>query len=275
MQAEAMKPASLASLLETPDVSLASCVLMLAQDADPSLDPGKVLREIAALQQTLLARIPADAGATQRLQVLLAYFYGECGFAGNSDDYYRAENSYLHTLLQTRRGIPISLAILLIEVAQGIQLKLAGVGFPGHFLVRCDLADKTVIIDPFSGNLLSLEQLRNLLPEHLKDGAPITHWLVAATPAQITARMLNNLRSIHAQSGAHDKLLVVLQRMLELAPDEPVLLRDRGLAYAALDCPRAAADDLTAYLNAAPDAQDANEVRARLAALQQAARRLN
>ncbi len=270
-----MKAAPLASLLDMPDISLASCALILAQDADPSLDPGKVLREIAALQQTLLARIPADAGATQRLQMLLAYFYGECGFAGNTDDYYRAENSYLHKLLQTRCGIPISLAVLLIEVAQGIHLKLAGVGFPGHFLVRCDIADKTVIIDPFSGNLLSLAQLRDLLPEHLQDGAPIAHWLAAATPAQIVARMLNNLRSIHMHTGAHDKLLVVLQRMLELAPEEPVLLRDRGLTYAALDCPRAAADDLTAYLNAVPDAQDGNEVSARLTALRQAASRLN
>jgi regulator of sirC expression with transglutaminase-like and TPR domain len=270
-----MKAASLASLLETPGASLASCALVLAQDADPSLDPVAVLQDIATLQQNLLARIPADAGATQRLQMLLAYFYGECGFAGNADDYYRAENSYLHTLLQTRRGIPISLAVLLIEVAQGIQLKMAGVGFPGHFLVRCDLADKTVIVDPFSGNVLGLEQVRNLLPEHLTDQAPLAHWLAPATPAQIIARMLNNLRSVHATSGAHDKLLVVLQRMLELAPDAAVLLRDRGLAYAALDCPRAAADDLTAYLKAVPDASDGNEVRARLSALQQAARRLN
>ena len=121
-----------------------------------------VLAEIDALAARLKRRLAADAAPLQRLRCLNRFFFQELGFAGNVNDYYDPRNSYLHEVLRTRRGIPITLAVLYIELAQQIGLTRAGVSFPGHFLVKLRMhraAQGEVVIDPFTGQSLSREEL--------------------------------------------------------------------------------------------------------------------
>ncbi len=109
----------------------------LAQDEYPELDIQEVLDLVDQLSSRLKQRLPADAGALQKLRLLNKFFFDEHGFSGNLNNYYDPDNSYLHVMLRTRKGIPISLAVLWIELAQSIGLRAQGVGFPGHFWGKC------------------------------------------------------------------------------------------------------------------------------------------
>lgn len=139
-----------------PLLETAACI---AQIEHPQLDVQQVLADVDALQARLARRLPHDAGALQRLRALNHFFYGELAFAGNPNDYYAPGNSYLHTVLHTRRGIPISLAVLWLELAQGLGLNAAGVSFPGHFLVKVRVAGGQVVLDPLTGQSLSQDAL--------------------------------------------------------------------------------------------------------------------
>ena len=121
-------------------LSLVEAAASIAQDEHPQLDVQAVLAEIDALAAKLRRRVPADAVPLQRLRVLNRFFFHELGFAGNVNHYHDPRNSYLHEVLRSRRGIPITLAVLYIELAQQIGLRARGVSFPGHFLVKLRLS---------------------------------------------------------------------------------------------------------------------------------------
>jgi regulator of sirC expression with transglutaminase-like and TPR domain len=132
-------------------LAVAEAALSIAQDDYPALDCQSVLAEIDGLAARLKSRIASDAAPMQRLRLLNRFFFQELGFAGNVHDYYDARNSYLHFVLQSRRGIPITLAVLYVEIASQIGLHASGVSFPGHFLVKLRMPQGEVVIDPFTG----------------------------------------------------------------------------------------------------------------------------
>jgi regulator of sirC expression with transglutaminase-like and TPR domain len=177
-------------------------------------------------------------------------------------------------VLETRRGIPITLSVLLLELGEQIGLRMAGVAFPGHFLVKCRIGLGDVVIDPFTGGALSATRLDERLavyrqgsglPEDME--LPLEFFLRAATPRQILARMLRNLKEVHRAAQDWPRLLAVQQRLVVLLPDEPAERRDRGLVFDALGAPSAAAEDLAFYLGERGDAPDAAPLRERLTAL--------
>ncbi len=184
--------------------SLLEAAITIGQDDDPLLDVQGVLSQIDALAATLKRRLAADASAIHRLRCLNRYFFQELGFAGNVNDYYDLQNSYLQRVLGTRRGIPITLALLYIEIAQQIGLDARPVSFPGHFLVKLKMPQGEVIIDPFNGQSLSREALEErLTPYRRRQGlvgefeAPLGLFLQAASGRDVLARMLRNLKEIH------------------------------------------------------------------------------
>ena len=203
----------------------------LGQDEYPELDIQDVLDHVDQLSSRLKQRLPADVGALQKLRLLNKFFFEEQGFSGNLNNYYDPNNSYLHVVLRTRRGIPISLAVLWLEVAQSLGLRAQGVGFPGHFLVKVRLPfpnEGQVVIDPFTGESLSKEELsERLVPLHaesglLRDGhisdELLKHYLRAATPREIVARMLRNLEEVYTSHQDPERLLLVRQRLMVLLP---------------------------------------------------------
>ena len=251
--------------------------IAIAQDDDPALDIQTVLAQIDTLAVRLKQRIAADAGALQKLRYLNRYFFQELGFAGNVNDYYDPGNSYLHRVLASRRGIPISLALLYIEVAQQIGLDARPVSFPGHFLVKLKMPQGEVIIDPFTGQSLSRETLEErLMPYRHRQGltgefeAPLGLFLQAASGRDVLARMLRNLKEIHRGAQDWPRLLAVQHRLVVLLPDAWDERRDRGLVFAELGDHAAAAADLGAYLEHRPGADDAHVLAERLAAWRRA-----
>ncbi len=262
---------------------LTEAAVSIAQDDYPQLDTQAVLADIDALAAGLRRRIPADAPAVQKLRWLNRYFFHEMGFAGNVNDYYAADNSYLHRVLSTRRGIPITLAVLYTELAGQIGLTARGVSFPGHFLIKLRLHSAAqqgeVVIDPFTGQSLSREDLDELLaPYRRQQGlvgdfeAPLGLFLQASTPREVVARMLRNLKEIHRSAEDWPRLLAVLDRLVVLLPQAWEERRDRALARAELGDVDAALPDLAAYLEHRPGAQDHAALSERLHELRAAGR---
>jgi regulator of sirC expression with transglutaminase-like and TPR domain len=257
-----------------PLLEAAAC---LAQDEYPELDVQQVLGDVDQLLARLKRRLPADAAPLQRLRVLNQFFYQDLGFGGNVNDYYDPDNSYLNAVLRTRRGIPISLAVLWIELAQGLKLNACGVGFPGHFLVRVQLPRGQVVIDPFIGQSLSREELiERLEPYRLRGGvaddfdAPLGLYLQASPPREIIARMLRNLKEIHRTQEDWPRLTAVLDRLIVLSPQAWEEYRDRGLVHAEQGLSALAVQDLETYLRHARDALDLDVMAERVAELRRA-----
>ncbi|WP_349744077.1 SirB1 family protein [Roseateles cavernae] len=249
------------NLLET-----AACI---AQDDYPSLDVQAVLAEVDALAERLRRRLPDDAAPSHRLLLLNRYFHDELGFAGNVNDYYAPDNSFIHQVLATRRGIPIALAVIYMELAGQIGLRANGIGFPGHFLVGLHLPQGEVVLDPFTCRSLSREALEEALLPYRGGAAepPLEFFLQALSSRQLLARMLRNLKEIHRSAADWPRLLAVQQRLVLLLPEEPQELRDRALVQEALQHWSGAAADLERYLSLRPDAADRAEQRQRLQAL--------
>jgi regulator of sirC expression with transglutaminase-like and TPR domain len=251
--------------------SVFEAAVSIAQDEYPQLDPQAVMSEVDALAERVRRRLPADASSLHKLRVLNRFFFQELGFAGNVNDYYDPRNSYLHEVLARRRGIPISLAVLYIEIATQVGLVARGVSFPGHFLVKLRMPRGEVVIDPFNGRSLSREELDERLVPYRRqhglvgdDDVPLGLFLQAAPPRDVVARMLRNLKEIHRAAEDWPRLLAVQQRLVVLLPQAWEERRDRALVLAEIGRYADAADDLEVYLARCPRADDARALRARL-----------
>ncbi len=246
----------------------------LAMDEYPELDVQRVPGEMDLLQARLKRRLARAVEPVQKLQVLNRFFFRDLGFGGNLNHYHDPENSYLHTVLQTRRGIPVSLAVLWLELAGGIGLSVHGVGFPGHFLVRADLPDGPILLDPFTGASLTRDDLWERLDSIRPGGEPkpapgslLDSYLRTVTPRSVVARMLYNLKEIHRTQEDWPRMLAVLDRLLVLMPEAWSEFRDRGLVHAELGALAQAVQDLETYLTRAPAQPDRAAIEDRLADL--------
>ncbi len=257
------------------DLPLLEAAASLAQDDWPELDVQQVLADVDQLAARLQRRVDRQAPVLDRLGALGQFFFGELGFAGNANDYYAVENSYLHRVLHTRRGIPISLAVLWLELARSLDLTVEGVSFPGHFLVQAHLDEGRVVIDPFTGQSLSQAELRERLDEWTRPASgpgfaqelPLTLFLEGATPRQILARMLGNLKHIHHGAQDWQRAVAVQDRLITLLPRAWDEYRERGLALAELGELQRARVDLAVYLRQAGQAPDRDHIAERLRAL--------
>lgn len=258
--------------------ALLEAAVAIAQDEYPQLDVQVVLSEIDGLALRLKGRIPADAAPVQRLRWLNQFFYQELGFAGNVNDFYDRRNSYINDVLSQRRGIPLTLSLIYVELAAQIGLSARGVAFPGHFLIKLRMPQGEVVIDPFNGRSLSRDDLdERLAPYRQRQGlvgefeAPLGLFLQAAPARDILARMLRNLKEIHRSAQDWPRWAAVQQRLVVLLPQSWDERRDRALAQAELGEVDAAIRDLEAYLVHRPDAEDGAAMSERLQQLRRQA----
>jgi len=267
-----------AALVHTDaDFALLEAAISLAHDEYPDLSVQQVLGEVDQLLARLLRRLPADAGPLHKLRVLNQFVYRDLNFAGNFNHYTDPDNSYVHLVLRTRRAIPVSLAVIWLELAQGLGLRARGVAFPGHFLVKVHLTEGQVVIDPLTGQSLSREELADRLlpyphPDALADAQepPLGLYLQAAAPREIIARMLRNLKEIHAALEDWPRLIAVQDRLIILLPQAWPEYRDRGLAHAEAGRAWDALKDLETYLAHVGAAHDRAAIAARAAELRRA-----
>jgi regulator of sirC expression with transglutaminase-like and TPR domain len=262
------------------NVSLAEGALLIAAEEYEGLDVDHYLGRLAEMGATLHRRLRSDISPTEALLALNRYLFDELGFSGNAQDYYDPRNSYLNEVVERRLGIPITLAIVYIEVGRSIGLQLHGVSFPSHFLVKCTLRDGTIILDPYSkGASLGLDDLKQRLNSIAKDlevdDKLMKSMLAAAAPNEVFARLLRNLRAIHLSKDERLKALSASDRIVTLLPHAAEEYRERAQLYLELECFRAALTDFRRYLRMKPEASDSAAVTRHIAELEPLAARLN
>jgi regulator of sirC expression with transglutaminase-like and TPR domain len=259
---------------EDESLPLTEAALALAQDAYPDLDLQGSLAEIDELVVRVRRRIPEDADVKQKVGVLNRFFFRELGFTSNRNDYYDPDNSHLNMVLKRRRGIPISLAVIYLEMSEQLGIPVRGIAFPGHFLLRVTTPEGDVMLDPTTGHSLSESQMVEMLEPYVQRvgesiGSALRTLLQPATRREILGRMLRNLKGVYLQTERWQRLLAVQQRLVILMPGSIEEVRDRGFAYARLDYLRPAMEDLRHYLDDRPDAEDATVVESELHELRQ------
>lgn len=260
---------------------IAEGALWIAAESSPDLRVEDTLLRIDALAAEAAGRCAGARAPAERIEAL-AGFFRDAGFRGNREDYYDPRNSYLQEVLARRTGIPITLAILHLEVARRLGWPVQGVSFPGHFLVKHPIespqagAAREVVLDPFSEQVLDEPACRSLLERALGPNVPFDRrWLRAATAREILARLLGNLKQIHVAREELEQALACCDRILFLFPDAPGELRDRGIVYQRLECFGPARADLERFLALAPSDPSADAVRELLAEVTRAAGRVS
>ena len=262
------------------DIDLVEGALLVAAHEYPELDVAAYQARMDRIAATLKARLRRDIAPVESIVALNRYLFEELGFRGNVREYYDPRNSFLNEVLDRKLGIPITLAIVYIEVGRHIGLALHGVSFPGHFLVKCPARDGVIVLDPYAGGAsLSLEDLQQRLRALRGGAAPqadlAQRMLAAAGKKDILARMLRNLKGIYLQRRDFSRALAAADRVITLEPRAADEYRDRAGIYMELECFRAALSDFRNYLMLKPGADDAATVQRRVVELQQIAARLN
>ncbi len=239
--------------MNAPGEDLARAALAIARVEYPSLDNDPYLALLDRMGDAAASRIgtPGSAPFEDTVRALNEYLYDELGFRGNRTRYDDPRNSFLNEVLDRRTGIPISLAVVYLEVAQRAGVKISGVNFPGHFLLR---APDMLIVDPFhAGALLSETDCRELLRQHVGDAAAFDHTLLQpATRHQIVVRMLVNLKRLYVRMHSFPQARFISDLLLTVDPSAIGELRDRGLLAYHLQDFSSALRDLEAYLRLLP-----------------------
>lgn len=270
MSANADPRARFAALMhrDDADIDLAEAALLIAAEAYPGLDIDRWLARLDELAAGLRPRLAAARSPRTRVEALIDYVRREQRFVGNQDDYYDRRNSFLNEVLERRTGIPITLALVYMEIGRRAGVPVQGIGFPGHFLAKL-AGGEEVVFDPFFGQVLTEEQCERRLQAVLGKDAPFDRtFLRAATAREIVVRILRNLKQIYLQARDYPLALGCSERILLVEPDLPPELRDRGLLYEHLECYAAAQADLERFLVLAPDDDSAPVVREKLIELQ-------
>lgn len=250
-------------------LDLGRAALTIALPDYPDLDIEAYLRRIDRLVAEVVDRRGEGADAYRTIAAVNFVLFSRQGFRGNREAYYDPRNSFLNQVIERKTGIPITLSVLYMEVARRSGLRLDGVGFPGHFMVKTVCGGQELVIDPFNGGeIKSREDLEAMLQQMY--GGKLgyrSEFLVAVSKKQTLQRMLYNLKAIYARGNDLIKTLAVLDRLLILDPASAEDTRDRGVIYSRLECFGQAKDDFESYLRLAPQAPDAAAIRERLVEL--------
>ncbi len=243
------------------ELSIAEVALSIAQDEYPGLVVADYTDRLDRLADRVASRFDRDSGLRVTMQAMHRCLFDEDGYDGNRLDYYDPRNSYLNEVMDRRLGIPLTLALIYIEVANRLQLPVSGVAFPGHFLVKWSTPDGEIIVDPYTrGEVLGIDQLNRLLRSVYGDSAPsvqeIPGLMAASSKKAMLVRLLRNLKQIYQNARDDERVLRILDKLLVVDPKSRIELRERALIYESSECYRAALYDLERYRDVSVDGAD-------------------
>ena len=252
------------SEIEDERVDLLRAALTFARIDDPQLDIDHYVHRLEELARRVTARVQDLDEPTQVIAALNEVLFQEEMFRGNTVDYYSPRNSFLHHVLDRRLGIPITLALVYMEVARRVGFPLFGVGMPGHFLLKhYDVDGRSILIDAFErGQVVTEEDCRQKLNSiYAGQVALQPEFLLPVTRRQMLTRMLNNLRSIYLSQRDFRRAVQVVDLILVIYPRSPEDVKQRAVLRYNLDDYRGALSDFDEYVKMSPDASDADEIR--------------
>jgi regulator of sirC expression with transglutaminase-like and TPR domain len=237
-------------------------LLFARECAYPDLRPSDYVMQVEDLAEAARTALAVHRTAHARGTALAHFLCQAQGFRGNAADYGDPRNSYLNQVLDRRLGIPISLSVIFLEIGQRLRLPVAGIGMPGHFIVRVGAGDDPLYLDLFhGGRTLGLADCQALVQASTGVAEFDPQWLAPTPPRDIVARMLNNLRGLYVSREAWPLAVAVLERLQALQPGVAGHARDLGVVHYRLGNLRRGAALLSEYLTRQPNAPDVEAVR--------------
>ncbi|MCY7320712.1 MAG: tetratricopeptide repeat protein [Phormidesmis sp. CAN_BIN36] len=244
-------------------INLERAALYIAQEEYPDLDVDEYLNALDTIADDIRAQLPIESYPLKIVKTINCYLYENLGFVGNTENYYDPCNSFLNDVIDRRTGIPITLSLVYLAIAQRLDFPMVGIGMPGHFLIRPIQEEMEIFVDAFAqGEILFPQDCQDRLNQMSGQSVEMQpQFLAAVTPRQFLARMLTNLKAIYLNRGELEKVLTAIERILILFPDAAFELRDRGILYFRTNRWIEARQDLEAYLEAVPMADDRDTIR--------------
>jgi regulator of sirC expression with transglutaminase-like and TPR domain len=245
-------------------ISLERAALTIARLEYRQLQANHYIELLDQLGERVDAILPAAPESSNYIAALNRILFQEEAFRGNQDDYYDPRNSFLNDVLDRRLGIPITLALVYMEVGRRVGFPLFGVGLPGHFLLKhYEVDGRAILIDAFNGgDVLDASDCQARLDAIYSGQVTFQpEFLQTVSPRQMLTRMLNNLRGIYISSRNLKQAALTVDLILALHPRSAEDMKQRGLLRLASGQLRAAADDLENYVRMTPESSDADEIR--------------
>ncbi|RNJ76220.1 MAG: hypothetical protein EB829_02325 [Nitrosopumilus sp. H8] len=241
-----------------PSYNLIEKCLKFAQLLEyPDLDMEQYIGAIRKMGLSLRETVTDVKNPTYLVSMLNEYLFGDLGLGGDDEDYFNPKYNFLNEVIECKRGIPITLTILYVEVAKFIGLDLRIVGFPGHILAKYG---EEMILDPFyGGSLRDADDLQAMLDESLGIEFRPEHLDEIGTE-QILVRMARNLKNSYMQSYVYDKAVRCADMVLAIEPESATDIRDKGILESRLLHHDAALGYLNRYLEMRPNAEDVDHV---------------
>jgi regulator of sirC expression with transglutaminase-like and TPR domain len=252
------------SEIDDERVDLLRSALTFAQIEDPQLDIEYYVRRVDELAARVAEKIDDPDDPVQIIAALNDVLFHEEMFRGNTVDYYSPRNSFLHDVLDRRLGIPITLALVYMEVGRRVGFQLFGVGMAGHFLLKhYDVDGHSILIDAFErGSIVTEDDCRQKLDSIYSGQVALQpEFLLAVTRRQMLTRMLNNLRTVYLSQRDFRRAVQVVDLILVIYPRSPEDMKQRAVLRYNLNDYRGALSDFEEYVKMSPDASDAEEVR--------------
>jgi regulator of sirC expression with transglutaminase-like and TPR domain len=252
------------SEIDDERVDLLRSALTFARIEDPQLDIENYVRRVDELAARVAEKIEDPDDPAQIIAALNDVLFKEEMFRGNTVEYYSPRNSFLHDVLDRRLGIPITLALVYMEVARRVGFQLFGVGMPGHFLLKhYDVDGQSILIDAFErGSIVTEDDCRQKLDSIYSGQVALQpEFLLAVTRRQMLTRMLNNLRAVYLSQRDFRRAVQVVDLILVIYPRSPEDMKQRAVLRYNLNDYRGALSDFEEYVKMSPDASDAEEIR--------------
>lgn len=261
--------------LPDEEIVLAEAALLIAAEMQDNLNVAHYLSMLTNLSDKFERTVDNEGPMGVSVNSLLDFIHESEGFGGNVKDYYDPQNSYLNRVMDTKQGIPITLAIIHIFLGPRIGIPVSGINFPRHFLVSYG-AKNQVIVDPFTGRILSKPDCATLLQQHLGKNAVLQdEYFSNATNKDVLMRLLDNLKQIFWQKKAWDESKACIDRQLLLLPNTPEFTIQLGAVYEMQGNVMLAQHTYTQVLQASDDEHVRNQVSKRLLALAPKAKTLH
>ena len=248
------------SFAKNPRFTLVEKCLKLSQTLEyPDLNITDYIQKLYSMGEDLKNSLSEVKNPTYLVSMLNEYMFDGSGFSGDNDDYYNPKNNFLNVVLDKKSGIPITLSIIYVQLANHIGLDLRPVGFPSHFLVKYS---EELILDPFNrGRLLSIENLQEILDRNYGGSVEFSpDFLNEIGPEQILIRIGRNLKNSYTQSFNYTMALHCINMILGIEPESPEEIRDKGILESRQLKYEIALRSLNRYLEIAPEADDVDYV---------------
>ncbi|MDU8925600.1 SirB1 family protein [Pasteurellaceae bacterium LIM206] len=232
---------------------------------------GRIRSLMGSLVRKARAAIPAELDDKEKIHQLLQLFYGDWGFHCDPEHYFELQNLYLNHVLETHTGMPVSLGAILLYLADSLKLPIYPVNFPTQLILRAEVGDEAVFIDPWNGHYVSLHYLQQLYEGAFGFTAKLTaEELKPAKTADLLARFNQLAKNALIREEHNDEAFRFINVLLRRHPDDPYEIRDRGLVLAQMGAYHAAVEDLQYFIERCPQDPTSMLLTAQMAELKQA-----